>query len=422
MRKNETDNVVIETVHQRKDGSQYNVEVHLQLLRYEDEFLFAAIILDVTDRFNAELENKRYIRRLDALRIIDQAIIGSFELNLSLNIILEQLLAHLEVDAAAVLTYQADLQALQFANGRGFQTTALQYTELRLGEGYAGEVAQQREHAFIPDLNGDQGKIQEAPLFSEEKFVSYYGVPLIAKGKLVGVLEIFNRTPLDPNMEWVNYLKLLAGQIALAIDNSSLFNDLQRTNVDLTLAYDATIEGWARALELKDMETEGHSRRVVKMTMDLARRMGVSGDKLAHVRRGAMLHDIGKMGIPDSILQKPGKLSDEEWQIMKQHPVYAHDWLLPIQYLRPALNIPYSHHERWDGTGYPRGLEGVQIPLAARIFAIVDVWDALNSDRPYRKAWSKEKTLAHIREQSGKHFDPKVVEVFLDYVGNHPLK
>jgi HD-GYP domain-containing protein (c-di-GMP phosphodiesterase class II) len=143
---------------------------------------------------------------------------------------------------------------------------------------------------------------------------------------------------------------------------------------------------------------------------------------MVHIRRGALLHDIGKMGVPDAILQKPGKLNDEEWQIMRQHPVYTLDWLYPIEYLRPALEIPYSHHERWDGTGYPRGIKGELIPLAARIFAIVDVWDALTSDRPYRKAWSREKTLAHIKEQSGKHFDPLVVEKFLEILKNDESK
>ncbi len=364
-------------------------------------------------RVQAEGEIQQYIRRLDALHNIDQAIIGSLDLDITLNILLDNLLAQLEVDAAAVLSYQEDLQTLQFTHSRGFHTTALQYTDLRLGHGYAGEVGLQREHLFIPDLSKDEGKFQESTQFGEEGFAAYYGVPLIAKGKLVGVLEIFHRSPLEPDDEWVNYLQMMTGQAAIAIDNITLFNDLQRSNVDLTLAYDATIEGWAHALELKDMETEGHSRRVVEMTMDMANRMGISGEKLAHIRRGALLHDIGKMGVPDSILQKPGKLTDEEWQIMKQHPVYAYKWLFRIEYLRPALEIPYAHHEKWDGSGYPRGLEGEQIPLEARIFAIVDVWDALRSDRPYRKAWSKDKTLAHIQEQSGKHFDPRVVKEFL---------
>lgn len=418
LRKNETDNVIIETVYQRKDGSLYNVELHLQLLNYEDTSLFAAIILDVTARYHAELENKRYIRRLDALLNIDQAIMSSFDLKVTLNVILEHLVSQLAVDAAAVLSYQSELQTLTFTQGRGFQTSAFQTADLRLGEGVAGEVGLQREHVFVPDLNLVIGKFKNFHQFNKEGFVSYYGVPLITKGKLVGVLEIYHRSPLDPDDEWVNYLKLLAGQVAIAIDNISLFNDLQRTNVDLTLAYDATIEGWAHALELKDMETEGHSRRVVKMAMGLARRMGISGEKLAHVRRGALLHDIGKMGIPDSILQKTGKLTDDEWQIMRQHPVYANEWLSRIQYLQPALEIPYSHHERWDGTGYPRGFEGEQIPLAARIFAIVDVWDALSSDRPYRKAWPREKIIDHIKEESGKHFDPAVVGNLQDMLEN----
>lgn len=164
---------------------------------------------------------------------------------------------------------------------------------------------------------------------------------------------------------------------------------------------------------MKDEETEEHSRRVTEMTVRIARKMGMDKEALAHVYRGALLHDIGKMGIPDSILLKPGKLTNEEWAIMKKHPDYAFRLLSPIDYLRPAIDIPYCHQEKWDGTGYPRGLKGEQIPLPARIFAVVDVWDALSSDRPYRKAWPKEKVMELIREESGKHFDPKVVEVFL---------
>jgi PAS domain S-box-containing protein/putative nucleotidyltransferase with HDIG domain len=182
-------------------------------------------------------------------------------------------------------------------------------------------------------------------------------------------------------------------------------------------AYDATIEGWAYALDLKDVDTEDHSKRVTDTTLSIARIMNIKDEDLAHVRRGALLHDIGKMGIPDSILLKPGKLDDDEWTIMKKHPVYAYEMLVSIDYLKPALDIPYCHHEKWDGTGYPRGLKGKAIPLAARIFAVADVYDALTSDRPYRKAWSKENTLSHIREESGKHFDPEVVKVFLKVIG-----
>ena len=196
--------------------------------------------------------------------------------------------------------------------------------------------------------------------------------------------------------------------------------DLLQIHRELQDAYEATLKGWVRALDLRDNETEHHSRRVTLLTVELARLMGMSDNELIHVRRSALLHDIGKIGVPDHILHKPGPLTEEEWVIMRKHPQFAHDMLAPIEYLRSALDIPYCHHERWDGTGYPRGLKGEQIPLIARIFAVVDVWDALSSDRPYRKAWPYEKIVEHMRQQSGTHFDPKAVELFLQMMGDSP--
>jgi putative two-component system response regulator len=188
--------------------------------------------------------------------------------------------------------------------------------------------------------------------------------------------------------------------------------EMDRLHVELLVAYDKTIEGWSRALDLRDRETEGHTRRVTEMTIQLARVAGFSEEALKHIWRGGLLHDVGKLGIPDAILLKPDKLTDEEWKIMRMHPVYTYEWLSHIEYLQPALEIPYCHHERWDGTGYPRGLKGEEIPLMARLFAIVDVWDALTSDRPYRKAMTPEKAWKHIKSQTGKHFDPQVFELF----------
>ena len=192
--------------------------------------------------------------------------------------------------------------------------------------------------------------------------------------------------------------------------------NLEEAHKQLLSAYDETIEGWSRAMDLRDKETEGHSQRVTDLTMKLASTFGISKEEMVHVRRGALLHDMGKLGIPDSILLKSSQLTDEEWAFMRQHPQLAYGMLYPIEYLRPALDIPYCHHEKWDGTGYPRGLQGEQIPLVARIFAVVDVWDALTSDRPYRKAWEQEKVFKHIKEQSGKHFDPVVVNAFLEII------
>ncbi len=190
-------------------------------------------------------------------------------------------------------------------------------------------------------------------------------------------------------------------------------SNLQRAHTELMTAYDATIAGWSHALDLRDKETEGHSQRVTQLTLRLAEAFGMSQEELIHVRRGALLHDIGKLGVPDSILHKPGKLDDDEWVIMRKHPQHAYDMLYPIDYLHPALDIPYSHHEKWDGTGYPRGLKGDEIPMSARIFAIADVWDALTTDRPYRLALSEEFASNYVQEQSGKHFYPQVVELFM---------
>jgi putative nucleotidyltransferase with HDIG domain len=205
----------------------------------------------------------------------------------------------------------------------------------------------------------------------------------------------------------------MAGQAAIAIDNAQLFDNLQRSNQELSLAYDTTLEGWGKALELRDKETQGHTLRVTEMTLKLARRLGVPEAELTHIRRGVLLHDIGKMGVPDQILKKSGPLTEEEWVEMRQHPKYAYDLLYPINYLRPALEIPYFHHERWDGSGYPRGLKGEEIPLSARIFAVVDVWDALLYDRPYRQAWSRNDVAKYISDLAGTWFDSAVAREFL---------
>jgi len=239
---------------------------------------------------------------------------------------------------------------------------------------------------------------------------------LIAEGRVRGVLEVFHRAPLDADRDWLAFFQGLADQTAIALDSATLFSDLQRSNADLRLAYDATILGWSRALDLRDRETQGHTQRVTRMTTELARVYGLDEQAITHIRRGALLHDMGKVGVPDAILHKPEKLTDEEWLKMRQHPQYAYDMLAQIDYLLPALDIPYCHHEKWDGTGYPRRLKGEEIPLAARLFAVIDVWDALYFDRPYRKGWGMDRTLAYVQEQSGKHFDPNIVEVFLSIV------
>ncbi|MFH0794071.1 MAG: HD domain-containing phosphohydrolase [bacterium] len=375
-----------------------------------------ALVRDITDRKQAEAKIHRHMQRLEALHTIDSAINGSLDLSLTLGVVLDQITSKLEVDAADILLLNPIMQTLDCAASRGFRSANPERIHLPMGSGYAGRVISQQRLLHIPNLASQDGDVVRAPLLADEEFAAYFGLPLIAKGRVKGVLEIFHRQVLDPDEEWMNFLDSLARQAAIAVDNMMLFEELQMSNLQLRLAYDTTLEGWSRALELRDIETHGHAQRVTDMALDLAGSLGVSEPELPYLRHGALLHDIGKMGIPDNILLKPGPLSDEEWTIMRRHPLYAQQLLLPIEQLRPALDIPLHHHERWDGNGYPQGLKGEQIPLPARIFSVVDVWDALRSDRPYRKAWTEKETRDYLVAERGKYFDPQIVNLFLEEV------
>jgi PAS domain S-box-containing protein/putative nucleotidyltransferase with HDIG domain len=359
-------------------------------------------------------QTERRLQHLRSLRDIDTTIATSLELALTLDVILAQTTNELRVDAASILLLN-DQHLLEYAAGSGFNSQEIKQSRLKFGEGLAGKAALERTLVEISDASLAQGNARPR-LFKIEGFKSYYGLPLVAKGKVIGVLETFHRAPIVRDPEWKDFLGTLAGQAAIAIDNASLFQDLQNSNSELRAAYERTIEGWAHALELRDMETIEHSRRVTETTVKLAKSLGMNEEQLVHVRRGALLHDIGKMSVPDSVLGKTGPLNDEEWVIMRKHPEYAKQMLAAIQFLHPAMAIPYSHHEKWDGSGYPNKLKGKAIPLEARIFAVIDVWDALTSDRPYRAAWPVEKVRSYIRDESGKHFDPSVVEAFFHYI------
>ncbi len=374
--------------------------------------------LDKIRSLNEEL--RRRLTHLQSLRRIDMAINNSVDMRLVLDIFMAQLLQDLNVDAVAVLLYEPALQVLRPFMGRGFSVELRQRAAQRLGEGPAGRAALEHRSVFVPSTRGEDAWGVAIEPEQQGEYTSYMAVPMVAKGQLQGVIELYSRRLIEGDDEWSEFLETYADQGAIAIENSQLLSSLERTNQELQRAYDRTIEGWANALDLKDEETAGHSKRVTEMTVRLARQLGVPADEVVHVQRGALLHDIGKMGIPDEILLKRGPLTDEEFEIMRQHPVYAYELLSPIEFLRPALHIPYSHHERWDGSGYPQGLAGEQIPLAARIFAVVDVFDALTSDRPYREAWPVERAREFILEGSGTHFDPKVVEAFFELMDGKP--
>jgi len=262
---------------------------------------------------------------------------------------------------------------------------------------------------------------QEDPRFEKQKSVHEHNlrsilcVPLKLREEIIGVIFVDSRVFSGLfQKDDLEMLSAFADQAAVAIDNARLFDSLQAANKELRDAYVATLKGWALTLELRDKETQGHTQRVTALTMVLAKKLGISGEELEHVERGALLHDIGKMAIPDRILLKKGTLTLSERKFMELHPDFARDMLQEIEFLHPAIDIPYCHHEKWDGSGYPRNLRGEEIPFAARIFAVVDVWDALTSERPYREPLPPEKALQIIRADSGTHFDPRVVEAFLE--------
>jgi len=363
-------------------------------------------------RLHAQVE--LHVQRLNAMRLVDNAITSSLDLNLTLNVLLEQVTSQLGVDAADVLLLNPQTHTLDYAAGKGFLTSAALRPPVRLGEGLAGRAAREQKMVSAANPSQTSGSGAQGWLAQKEHFKTYYAMPLISKGNIAGVLELYHHEPLSPDAEWLEFFETIAGQAAIAIEDARLFQSLQRSNAELTLAYDLFIEGLSRTLELRHHETQGHSQRVTALTLALAREMGITNEEeLTALRRGALLHDIGKICVPDSILLKPGKLDAAEWSVMRKHPDYANDMLAPIGFLGAAVEIPYCHHERWDGGGYPRGLAGKEIPLSARIFAVVDVWDALTNNRVYQKAWSREEARAYIAQNSGAHFDPQVVKAFL---------
>ncbi len=362
-------------------------------------------------------QTRRRLQHLEVLHTIDRVISSTFDVNLIMKTVIPIARTYLGVEAAAIWLYQPALPELRFAFGEGFRSAAPEY--IQAGRDLIGEVAIEHKPLRIYRCEAKEQRILQR-LFPLDEFRSVCVEPLIAQGTLQGVLAIFHRQP-EPYLsqeieesEWRMFLEMLAAQTAIALRNTRLFQEAQQASANLLLAYETTLEGWAKVLEMRDAETHGHSKRVLELTLRLAQALSVPVEELTHIRRGVLLHDIGKLAIPDEILHKPGPLTPQEWEIMRRHPQLAAEMLSEIEFLKPTLSIVLYHHEKWDGTGYPFGLKGEQIPLAARIFAVVDVWDALTHDRPYHQALSQEEALAFIRSQAGKHFDPHIVEVFLE--------
>ena len=361
--------------------------------------------------------------QLGALMGIGHAINSSLGLERVLEEVMDTLIALMRAERGFLMLREPNGE-LKVRMARGIAQVNADEQILKVSNSIMRKVAASGESILTTNA-------QQDPRFENQVSVAAYHLrsilcaPLKIKNDLIGVIYVDNRAHagifLETDLALIN---AFANQAAVAIDNARLFEDLKSSNfqleaanLELEIAYQATLDGWVRALDLRDKETEGHTKRVTVLTERLARVMGMNGDELVHVTRGALLHDIGKMAIPDGILLKPGQLTDDERKLIQKHPVYAYEMLSPIEFLRPALDIPYCHHEKWDGTGYPRGLCGEDIPFAARIFPVIDVWDALISDRPYRKSLPHDEVRERIKADSGKHFDPRVVDAFLE-MGN----
>lgn len=367
-------------------------------------------LLMLEQSVNEQLKLKQ--SQLGALMNVGQMVNSSLGLKRVLEEVMDSLIALMRAERGFLMLREPDGE-LAVRIARGIAQVNLEEETFKVSRTIVRKVDETGQPILTTNAQND-------PRFGGQVSIAAYHLrsilcaPLKLKNNLIGVLYVENRAHAGIFQESdLAVISAFADHAAVAIDSARLFEELQESHRELEQAYQATLEGWVRALDLRDKETEGHTQRVTILTERLARFIGIDGEALVHIRRGALLHDIGKMGIPDSILLKPGDLTEEERDLIRKHPIYAYEMLNPIEFLRPALDIPYCHHERWDGTGYPRRLKGKEIPFSARIFPVIDVWDALISNRPYRKGLPPDEVRQHIQADSGKHFDPRVVEAFM---------
>lgn len=386
---------------------------------FDQEKLFEALasqIEVVLQRMIAQQKISAQMRNISFLKLISRTINVDMDFETVVGPLLRKIQRFLDCDAIALFLIDRESGTLRCRAQSGFHTGIVDHASISYGQPYVGIAAEEQRIVSVSSFADLDAQTPLFGLVKAENFISQSCAPVLVAGKSIGVLEVFQRKTYSPNSEWFILFDAIATQMGLALDYNSINSDLQQAYLDLELSYEATIEGWSAAMDYRDQETEGHSKRVTSLALSLAARLGISEEEITAIRRGALLHDVGKIGIPDSILKKPGPLDEKEWALMKQHPRIAYEMLSRIPYLKDSLDIPLYHHEKWDGTGYPDGLKGDKIPLMARLFSVIDVFDALTSDRPYRKAWDKEKTLRYLREQSGVQFDPSIVEAFISMI------
>jgi len=408
-------NQAIELQILHKNGQKVPVQYYISRNKQLDQYLL--MLHDLSGVKGTEKKLTIQLDRMQALGNIDRAIISTMDISFITDVVFDQISSQLQMECSLLYLQTNNSQQLSCQYSRGLAA-------LR-GNGslvenprpiMANRVAASGEMIVIEDPIHTHPFSDEDLTFPYQEINFYAGAPLFNLGETIGVLEVCSTKPFSPDPEWKLYFQMIAGQAAIAIVHVNQFHDIRRLNAELLNSYENTLEGWAKVLEFKDRETKGHSDRVTQMTVNLGKALSLTAEELVHLKRGAVLHDIGKLCIPEKILFKDGPLDDAEWEIMKQHPIYAQEFVADIQFLQPATNILLFHHERWDGSGYPLGLKGKQIPLGARIFMVIDVWDALSYDRPYRKAWPEEKVREYLQVNAGVLFDPEIVERFLKMI------
>ncbi|MEZ4523766.1 MAG: PAS domain S-box protein [Thermomicrobiales bacterium] len=397
----------------RTDGSAFPIEMNLRHYDHRNRRKFIASVRDVSKQKAAEERVARQLWQLRALHRVDRALSASRDQQVILDVAADQIIMTPDIDIAIIRSFSDVSQELTLRSERGLAASESVAPIVRPGHGLAGRSAFDRQPVVLEHADDSLVWEGETPAFGKGSPVAGLAIPLIVSSQLKGTIEVYGRDREQISDETVGFLNSLSYQVANAIDETDLFSALVRSKQLPESAYESTLEGWSRALEMRRVDTEGHAMRVSQMAVELGREMRLEGEDLKSLRRGALLHDIGKIGIPDAVLHKPGTLDEDDWAMIREVPKHAMDLLSGLPFLRDASSVPYFHHEKWDGTGYPNGLVGEAIPLAARIFAVVDVWDTLISDRPYRKALSREQAIEEILSQSGTSFDPRVVDAFL---------
>ena len=392
------------TIYRCKSGQFIDVEVSSQKILYDGKPAIMHIIHDVTDRSQREHE-------LQAIASLSSALRTAPGLTEMLPVIVNEIanLVNCDCETIEIIDPQSGDAVVEAAYGMWEKLIGQRQ---RNGTGMNAVIGATRQPFLTSNLEKDARAFYHE--WARYGIVGCAGLPMVAQEKLIGFIWIGRKSEIS--RKELRLMSAVTDIAANAIYRSALHEQTRKTAAELAEAYETTLEGWAQALELRERETAGHSKRVIKYTISLAKAFGYNGNDLINIRRGASLHDIGKMGIPDDILLKKGPLTPQEWKVMRKHPVYAYRLLSRIPYLTPALDIPYYHHEKWDGTGYPNGLKGTDIPLPARIFSVIDVWDALTSNRPYRKAWPPDQVIQYLKDQAGKQFDPDIVNAFIEHI------